>query len=190
MQKQLILQRTKGLKIGLLEYRSHEVTMLSDAEIKDLIDEEKQLPQNFKLQIKLKQRIGTRFKVCDDVFVQSNRGRKFLIKIRVNIINNSDFSIVLMYVDDIGMRYILRRYNGSHRHKNKIENTIINGFHIHQGTERYQIFGDRIEGYAEPTGKYASWGDALLLMLTECNFKSINSSIMSSIALEVMAKST
>jgi hypothetical protein len=164
--------------------------MLSDAEIKDLIDEEKQLPQNFKQQINLKQRTGTQFKVCDDVFVQSNKGRKFLIKIRTNIINKSDFSIILMHVDDLGMRYILRRYNGSHQHKNKIENTIINGFHIHQATERYQIFSDRIEGYAEPTGEYTSWGDALLLMLTECNFKNLNSSITSLIALGAMAKST
>jgi hypothetical protein len=77
--------------------------MLSDAEIKDLIDEEKQLPQNFKQQINLKQRTGTQFKVCDDVFVQSNKGRKFLIKIRTNIINKSDFSIILMHVDDHGM---------------------------------------------------------------------------------------
>jgi hypothetical protein len=68
--------------------------------------------------------------------------------------------------------YILRRYNGkNHTHKNKIEKEKIRGYHIHKATERYQLRGYNIDGYAEEAFTYSNWHDALSVMLGDCNIK-------------------
>lgn len=143
--------------------------MLSDDEISELVEEEKILPDDFGKSIKLKEREHTKFKV-GEVFIQSRSGNRFQIIIRTNTINRFDFSIILLYVDENNIQYILRRYNGKHQHKNKIENVSIYGFHIHKATERYQREYDRIDGYAEITDAYSNWGDALSQMIQDCNF--------------------
>ena len=68
--------------------------------------------------------------------------------------------------------FLLRRYNGrSHRHKNRIEGTQIDGFHIHYATERYQLSGFGEEAYAKLTDRYANLNDALRCLLKDANFE-------------------
>lgn len=67
----------------------------------------------------------------------------------------------------------LLRYNGKHssKHTNRIERSVIkNDFHIHMATERYQLQGFAIDGFAEPTDKYADFETAIDAMLADNNF--------------------
>ena len=112
--------------------------MLSDHQIMDLINEEKILPEKFRDRLKLKNKSDLAFRECDIVAESRSKLHKFVVTVRVNIINILDFSIILSYVDENGKYNILRRYNGKHYHKNKIEKTHFDSYHIHIGTERYQ----------------------------------------------------
>ncbi len=73
------------------------------------------------------------------------------------------------------------RCNGLHpsRHTNRWEkerdlpNSSFNpAFHIHQATERYQIAGYAIDGYAETTEEYSSYEAALAAFLSRCGLRS------------------
>jgi hypothetical protein len=156
------------------------VPMLSDQEILDLIKEEKVLPQNFRESLKLKNKSDLAFRECD--IVAESKSHKFVVTVRVNIVDAFDFSIILSYIDENGKHYIIRRYNGKHYHKNKIEKTDLDGYHIHTGTERYQKLFKKIDGYAEPTNLYDNWNDALALMIFDCNFKGENTFIVVPVA--------
>jgi hypothetical protein len=121
--------------------------------------------------MKLKNKSNQSYKECD-IWIRGPKSDKtFVITVKLNIIDKTDFSIILMYVDRNGIRYILRRYNGIHPHTNKIERIKIRSFHIHTGTERYQMKFDEIDGYAEETTLYNNWIDAFALMRSDCNLK-------------------
>lgn len=144
--------------------------MLSDSEIKALIDDVKPLPSEVLKEIKLKNKENRAYKEYD-LEVKSNSGKNFRIRIRENTINILDFSVILIYVDEKRKYHILRRYNGKHIHKNQIEKNKFRDFHVHKATKRYPEAGFRIDGYAEVTDSYKNWKDALMKMLKECNFK-------------------
>ncbi len=152
--------------------------MLTDTEIQSLIDEEKLLPPDFREALKLKSRPDLKFKTCD-IAVRSRSGRNFQIKVRLSTLNKFNFSVILIYIDKNGIDHILRRYNGNyHEHKNKLEKNMINGFHIHKATERYQLLCNKIDGYAELTDSYSAWGDALNQMIEDCNLKTTYTKII------------
>ena len=155
--------------------------MLSDQEILALIEEEKILPENFRQTLEIKNKSDLAHKECD-IMAKSRSGKDFVVTIRVNIHDKFDFSIILMYVDDRKIRYILKRYNGRHQHKNIIERNKILGFHIHTGTERYQRLLKRIDGFAEITDAYNNWDGAFAQMIIDCNFRAENTFIITPLA--------
>jgi hypothetical protein len=105
-------------------------------------------------------------------------GHEFNLVLRASLQSPLDFSVILVYSED-SQEYILRRYNGAHpsRHTNKWEKMLGQsnyqlevGFHIHMATERYQLAGLRIDGYAESTNRYQDIESALRVLLVDCNF--------------------
>lgn len=139
----------------------------------NMIEEEKVLHDDIRDSLKLKNKSNYRYKECDirarTPESADRPGKNFIITVKANIIESTDFSIILMYLDGDGTRYVLRRYNGIHPHTNKIERIKIYGFHIHTGTERYQREYDKIDGFAEITTLYNNWKDAFDLMRSDCN---------------------
>lgn len=153
--------------------------MLSDNDIQELIDDVKPLSSKSVSGIVPTAKDGKRHKGYE-LEIISQLGKKYIIRVRVNTINVFDFSVILMYQQECGKLYILRRYNGSsHSHRNKIEKDRLRGFHMHLATERYQKAGYDIDGYAESTNSYTNWHDALSKMIADCNFK-LDKSLLSS----------
>jgi hypothetical protein len=94
--------------------------------------------------------------------------------------NPSDFSVILVFQEKDGTEFRLRRYNGKHpsEHTNKLEKArgdenpeFRNQFHIHMATERYQLDGYEIDGYAEVTDRYCSFDSALAEFLRATGFQ-------------------
>ena len=153
--------------------------ILRDNEIKELIAEAKQLPENWRSQLQTKKKSGFQheercFEVTGEV------GNIFRIILRRNSINALDFSIILIFRDKDGKEYRLVRYHGKHssEHTNKWEkeqgqpdHTFGPAFHIHQATERYQESGYHIDGYALITTAYQDFHSALNHFLKENNFE-------------------
>ena len=85
---------------------------------------------------------------------------------RLSVDDPTTFSVILSLEGaDSGSDFILMRCNGSHRHHNYIERTLIRGMHIHVATERYIELGRKNEGYAEPTNEYSDFDGALDCMM-------------------------
>jgi len=144
--------------------------ILADEEIDRLLMERKPLPENWRkrLEPRQKAREAHRRRLYK---VQGEDGHQFRIHVRDSTIGLFDFSIILVFVDVDGVEYPLIRFNGKHPsdHTNKWEKKrckpnarFRNQFHIHRATERYQIDPQcRIDGYAEVTSRYHSFGSAL-----------------------------
>jgi len=95
----------------------------------------------------------------------------FRVIVRKNRINPLDFSVILGYVPPERLKlFHLLRYNGTHRHTNKLESNSFRDFHIDYATQRYQEAGWDIDAYAEPTDRYATVEGALDALLDDCNF--------------------
>ena len=91
--------------------------------------------------------------------------------IRKNRINPLDFSVILGYIPPERLKlFRLLRYNGVHKHTNKIEHVSFRAFHIHRATQRYQETGCDIDAYAELTDRYTTVDGALEFLLNKCNF--------------------
>jgi len=150
--------------------------VLPDDEIAGLLDEKKLLPRNWATRLAPKKMAGQAH-LRRKVDVKGDGGNDFNIDVRLNSLDQLDFSIILSFIDNDGQRYIIRRYNGKHlsSHTNQWEKrhgrpkaSFGPSFHIHTGTERYQIEGLKIDGYAEVTNEYASFDSALRLFVN-CN---------------------
>ena len=108
-------------------------------------------------------------------------GHAFRLIARENNLPLQDFSVILLLIDSNGETYTLRRHNGEHnsKHTNKWEkerglpNAVIERkrFHRHFATERYQLSGYPIDGYAEVTADYHDFDSALDDMLDQCGFE-------------------
>lgn len=141
---------------------------LSDAEIRHLIKEPKELPLDFR------QKLGRwtkrfRHRKSSIKFDGAEKGR-FTIFLRENIMNPFDFSAVLGYRLKQSTRvFRLRRYNGTgHRHTNRIEDQSFRGFHIHEATERYQALGAREDSFAVETDRFNTLDSAIDCLLRDC----------------------
>lgn len=143
---------------------------ISDEKIKKLIDDVKPITHKVTRNIQFKNRSDRKHQMWEHT-LRSKSGNVFHIKIRQNIVNKLDFSVILMYEDYDKTLYILKRYNGKHTHKNQIEKNKFRDFHIHTATERYQEKGYDIEGYAEVTNEFSDWRGAINKMLKDCNFE-------------------
>jgi hypothetical protein len=107
-----------------------------------------------------------------DIDVEGDDGHFFTVKLRQNHINPLDFSVILgVEVPQTNVLFRLRRYNGKHWHRNKIEDERFRDFHIHTATERYQERGFDEDQFAQATDRYSSFGTALRCMIEDCGFR-------------------
>jgi hypothetical protein len=147
------------------------LTQLTDEEINRLIKEPKKLPVDFIKRLRPVKKAHRQHKQSELEVVGEERSR-FKISIRKNDLDLLDFSVILIhYPPEGGVPTILLRYNGKHFHKNVLENEEIHGYHIHIATERYQMAGLDIDGYAELSTEYSSPTIALEKMIIHANFQ-------------------
>jgi hypothetical protein len=151
---------------------------LKDDEIARLLIEEKPPPEGWEGKLALRPKQNSAFRQRE-LTVKSASGNAFRIVIRQSAFNQDDFSIILMFKDSDGAEYRLSRFNGRHpsEHTNKVEKrqkklnaTFRNTYHIHRATERYQLAGFELDGYAEPTTAYNSFDSALRAFLNFYKF--------------------
>jgi len=142
---------------------------LTDEEIKLLLAEKKEIPENFFSSIKLTSKLNRK---SGKKKVTGENGSTFHVFIRQAVLDPSNFSVGLTYtVPNTNKLFILKRYNGkSHQHTNKIEQETFYDYHIHTATSRYQEYGGHEEGYAEVTFAYSNLDGALRCMEKECGF--------------------
>lgn len=141
----------------------------SDDEIRQLVEERKPLPRDYRKRIVLKAKSGHKEQQLD---VKGADGSEFRLILRQSDANPLDFSIILGYrVPKTNEVYRLRRYNGkSHEHTNVLENRTFYDYHVHMATARYIEAGLREDALAEPTDRYSDFRGALDCMLRECGF--------------------
>jgi hypothetical protein len=144
--------------------------IFSDAEIQHLIRVPKVLPDDWERLLKARPKKDFAHKRAS-LEIQTPDG-VFTIIIRESTINTLSFSVILAFVRPNGSFFRLRRYNGRHgEHVNHLERQIVNGFHIHQATERYQIAGHREDAFAIVSTEFADIASALQLMFSQCAFQ-------------------
>ena len=142
---------------------------LTDAEIRRLIEVPKRLPDNYEKRLSRVRK--SRQHEQSNVEVASPDGQ-FVVMLRQNTINRFDFSAILGYRLPASNRvFRLRRYNGRHRHTNKLERETIEGFHIHEATERYQARGPREDAFAWVADNYGTLNEALECLFRDCNVR-------------------
>src|SRR5580658_6931299 len=146
--------------------------ILSDQQIAALIAEQKKIPSGLSPMGKMTERCQHNRK---DFEIQVDSGNQFVVRVRQSSLNPNDFSVILGYrIPSSYTVFRLRRYNGnSHQHTNTLEKQTIDGFHVHEATERYQRLGGAKEDhYAESTQRYYHLDSAIQCLLAECGFKS------------------
>jgi hypothetical protein len=151
-----------------------KMRVLSDMEIETLLAERKALPDNWDSRLALRDKARQMHRQRE-FELRGDNGNDFRIVLRQNLLNQLDFSIILTFVDKDRTEYRLVRFNGRHpsQHTNKFEKrkglsnfAFRNRFHIHRATERYQMEGLEIDGYAEVTDRYDSFDSALTTFVT------------------------
>jgi hypothetical protein len=141
----------------------------TDNEIARLLTEQKQLPSNYQNRVQLKRKRGHRESELDVLGVA---GSQFRLIMRLNSLNQLDFSIILATLPPgSNSPFRLCRYNGkSHEHTNHIEGHKFYDFHIHTATARYQHLGAREDGYAQPSNRFSDYSTAISCLVTDCAF--------------------
>lgn len=141
---------------------------LSDDEISRLLQERKELPQDFRASIVMKPKRGHKEQELE---LQGQDRNEFRIILRQSEFNLLDFSVILIYLPSkTNQVFRLRRYNGkSHEHTNTIEGQTFYDFHIHETTARYQELGMREDSYATVTDRFVDFQGALKCLIMDCN---------------------
>lgn len=126
--------------------------IILDSEIKSLLEEEKPLPDNWRVAIKLRKKRGHYERQFS---VTGKNGTVFHLIARKSMRNEFDFSVSLAaQLPNSNRIFGLRRYNGlSHEHTNRIEHEVFYDFHIHYATKRYQEFGMSEDSFAVRTDR-------------------------------------
>ena len=94
--------------------------------------------------------------------------------IRQNVDRPDNFSIILVYKHPSIGEVSIIRYNGNHgSHKNRLEDEIITGPHIHIITERYQERTTHPDGYAVASKQYSNLEEALKCFMKRVNIRDI-----------------
>lgn len=83
-----------------------------------------------------------------------------------------DFSVLLIYYDVRGYKYIVKRYNGDHGlHIDSRTGIEISGPHIHTISVECQMTTHKDEGYAEPTDRYNTLSEAVDAFIRDLNIQ-------------------
>lgn len=144
------------------------LSIISDAQIADLIREAKTTPNGLSPAVKLNEHGKHKRK---EFQVSSASGNEFVVKLRQNTLDVLDYSAILGYrIPQSNVVFRLRRYNGKHTHTNPIEKEKIDGFHVHEATERYQRRGPKEDSYATLTTRHTTLQDAIQCLLEDCGF--------------------
>lgn len=147
------------------------VVQFSDKDIDELIAVPKYLPPDYRSRLRTRARSYSDKHEEGQLEIDVQDKGTFRVIIRKNRINQLDFSAILGYIPSERLRlFRLRRYNGVHKHTNRIERNSFRDFHVHYATQRYQEAGWDIDAYAELTEKYTTIDGAWELLLDECNF--------------------
>jgi hypothetical protein len=143
--------------------------ILSDAQIGDLVAEPK--PATTLASLIPQTRKGMHREARVDLVGRSDSA--FRLMVRQATLDPDDFSVILAYEPASSTAiFRLRRHNGSsHDHSNRIEGTLVTGFHVHVATERYQAAGFKEDGYAQATNSYGNLPGAIQQMLDVANFE-------------------
>ena len=154
--------------------------ILSDAEIAMLVQEKKPLPSDWRSRMVPRPNQGDHLR-SSALDIVGERSHAFRLIARENNLPLQDFSVILLFTDSDGETYVLRRNNGEHnsKHTNRWEkdrglpNAVIERrmFHRHFATERYQLSGYPIDGYAEATTDYHDFSSAVGDLLANCGFE-------------------
>jgi len=141
-----------------------------DAEIQELIQERKPLPEDYMARLQVRPKRGHKER---ELVVAGEGGHQFQLILRQNEISTLDFSLILAYLPaGTNQVFRLRRYNGkSHWHTNTIEEQTFFDFHVHEATARYQELGMREDSFAAPAAHYSDIHSALQRLLAECGFE-------------------
>lgn len=147
------------------------VAQYSDKDIDELVAVPKHLPVDYRSRLRMRPRSYSEKHEEGQFEVEVGNAGTFRVVLRKNRLNPLDFSAILCFIPRERMKiFRLRRYNGVHRHTNRIERTTFRTFHVHYATQRYQEAGWDIDAYGEPNDKYATMEGALELLLDECSF--------------------
>jgi len=139
----------------------------TDGEINALIKERKPLPADWQRKVQLQPKIGHNEK---HLSLPGADGNQFRLILRESQINKHDFSVILAVLASQSNRiFRLRRYNGKHYHRNRIEGSLFLDFHVHTATERYQEHGMREDAYAEATDRYSDFHGAWDCLVSDVN---------------------
>ena len=167
--------------------------LLSDDEIQRLLDEPKVLPRNWKGRLEPLPKQNVSFGQRS-LRIPGEVGDEFRIIVRLSNKNLFNFSIILSFKDANGDEHRLLRYNGKHssEHTNKWEKReggenvkFRNSFHVHRATERYQLAGFKIDGYAEVTTEYGSFESALQTFVNGNGFRTQSDDLPGQMRLEL-----
>ena len=149
--------------------------ILSDEEIKTLIQECKPLPIGWCQKFTETPKHGqTDYHLSN---IEGAMGDKFEIILRESNSNPSNFAVVLgVYLPNSKPLFPLLRYDCYDEHTNPIEKNVVCGFHIHFTTERYQIERQenmlvKIDDYAKETTHYQDSKGALRCLIKDANFQ-------------------
>lgn len=147
------------------------VAQLSEKEVEALVAVPKDLPPDYRSRLRTRARPYSSQHEEAQIEIGVQNVGTFRVIVRKNRINPLDFSVILGYVPPERLKlFHLRRYNGAHRHTNRLESNSFRDFHIHYATQRYQEAGWDIDAYAKPTDRYTTVDGALEILLDDCNF--------------------
>lgn len=142
----------------------------TDKEIDKLIEERKALQEGWRKQLKLRRKGGHKEY---DLDIDGEHGNMFRLKLRQSVKKPFNFSAILTVRQQPKSSEFFRllRYNGLHApHTNPIDGNIIDDYHIHKATERYQERGFDEDTYAEVTDRYDDLEGALNCLLEDAGF--------------------
>jgi len=141
--------------------------LLNDNDILELVRERKVLPEGYTTLFQMKEKKGHKEQ---EVTIKRNDGSLFKVILRQSIRDILDFSVILGYMPPkSSVLFRLTRYNGRHKHTNKIENVSFYDFHIHLATQRYQEAGYDEDAYAQASNIYSDIRGAMECLIKDCN---------------------
>jgi len=144
--------------------------VLTDQDIDELMTEPKRVLAGWR------ERLAVRPGKRDDqnerfIDVPGERGSVFRLIARQDRRFPLQFSAVLAFRrPESNVLFRLCRFNGPHRHRNRLEGTVVTGCHKHIATERYQLAGWSEEAYAEADARYTDLAGALTTLFSDCGF--------------------
>ena len=139
----------------------------TDEKINALIKERKPLPANWQHKTLPRPKTGQNEKHLN---LHGADGNQFRLILKESRFDKNNFSVILAVIAWRSNKiFRLRRYNGKHYHRNRIEGDSFRDFHIHTATERYQERGMREDAYAEATNRYSDFQGAWDCLVSDVN---------------------